>query len=75
MQFHIEIDEGKTQSWVQEDDANWAAARSKYQSVQDKDTILAGIQPHMSQHQSTAEHIYRAWLNNTLWADRLQEDK
>lgn len=75
MQFHIEMDERKTQSWVQEDDANWAAARSKYQSVQDKDTILAGIRPHMLQHQSTAEHIYRAWLNNTLWADRLQEDK
>lgn len=75
MQFHIEIDQAKAQEWADDEDPKWAAARTNYESVQDKTEILQGIQPHLTLHQATADHIYRTWLENTVWADRLQEDK
>lgn len=75
MQFHIEMDEEKAQAWVDDDDPKWAQARSQYCSVQDKDTILAGILPHLAQHQTTAAHIYQTWLSTTAWADRIQNHK
>lgn len=68
MQFHIEINEVKIDSWVYEDDPQWADARTRYDSVQDKITILNGIQYHLAQHQATADCIYRKWLETTEWA-------
>jgi GMP synthase-like glutamine amidotransferase len=62
MQYHIEIDEEKISYWVSEDDEKWAENRSLYESVHDKDTILDGILPYLSNHQRTADHIYRNWL-------------
>lgn len=75
MQFHIEMDAEKAQAWVKDEDPKWAAAQTQYSSVQNKDTILAGIEPYLNQHQTTAAHIYTQWLSTTVWADRLREDK
>jgi len=36
--------------------------------VQDRDGILSGIEPNLSQHQATADHIYQTWLKTTDWA-------
>ena len=69
MQFHIEINEAKIDSWVSEDDAKWAAARQQYDSVQDKIAMLSGIPFYLSRHQATADCIYRNWLRTTEWAD------
>lgn len=67
MQFHIEINEAKIDSWVSEDDPKWADARTRYDSVQDKITMLNGIPYHLAQHQATADCIYRNWLKTTDW--------
>ena len=67
MQFHIEINENKIDSWVNEDDPKWADARSLYDSVQDKITMLNGIPFHLEQHQATADSIYTNWLRTTEW--------
>lgn len=67
MQFHIEINETKIASWVYEDDDKWASARTRYNSVQDKITILSGIPFHLAQHQATADRIYSKWLQTTEW--------
>jgi len=67
MQFHIEINEVKIDSWVYEDDKQWASARQQYDSVQDKIAILSGIPFHLAQHQTTADHIYQKWLESTEW--------
>ena len=71
MQFHIEMDEIKAQEWVSEDDPKWAAARAQYHTVQDSETILAGIEPYLARHQHTADHIYRCWLSPTPWGSKL----
>jgi len=68
MQFHIEINEVKIDSWVYEDDDKWALARQQYESAQDKITILAGIPYHLAQHQATADCIYTKWLSTTEWS-------
>lgn len=64
MQFHIEINEDKIASWVHEDDELWAAARSQYDSVQDRISMLSGIPFYLAQHQATADCIYTRWLKN-----------
>jgi GMP synthase-like glutamine amidotransferase len=68
MQFHIEINEAKIDSWIHEDDPKWAAARQHYNSVQDKITILKDIPYYLERHQSTANCIYTKWLQTTEWA-------
>jgi GMP synthase (glutamine-hydrolysing) len=67
MQFHIEMDEIKASEWAEDEDPKWAAARAQYVSVQDRDSIVNGIEPHLTQHQATADHIYRTWLKTTDW--------
>ena len=67
MQFHIEMDEVKAQEWAMDEDPKWATARAQYVTVQDRDGILSGIEPHLAQHQVTADHIYRTWLKTTDW--------
>jgi hypothetical protein len=71
MQFHIEINEAKIDSWVSEDDDKWVAARGRYGSVQDKIAMLSGIPFHLEQHQATADRIYSKWLETTDWAECL----
>lgn len=73
MQFHIEINENKIDSWVNEDDPKWADARSRYDSVQDKITMLNSIPFHLEQHQATADKIYTNWLRTTEWADTVTQ--
>jgi GMP synthase-like glutamine amidotransferase len=68
MQFHIEINETKIDSWVNDDDPKWAQARQLYESVQDKITMLNGIPFHLSKHQATADRIYQNWLKTTPWS-------
>jgi hypothetical protein len=68
MQFHIEINETKIHSWVNDDDDKWAESRQQYNSVQDKINILKGIPYHLERHQSTANRIYTNWLKTTMWA-------
>jgi GMP synthase-like glutamine amidotransferase len=70
MQFHIEMDETKAREWAAEEDPLWAEARGKYDTVQDSDAIVAGLGPHLAQHQRTADHIYRTWLSSTPWAQK-----
>jgi GMP synthase-like glutamine amidotransferase len=67
MQFHIEINEVKIDSWVNDDDPKWTSARQLYESVQDKITMLNGIPYHLSKHQATADRIYTNWLKTTEW--------
>ena len=73
MQFHIEINEAKIASWVYEDDDKWANARTRYNSVQDKITMLSGIPYHLAQHQSTADRIYTNWLKTTEWVETVTQ--
>ena len=68
MQFHIEINETKISSWVNDDDPKWTAARAQYDSVQDKITMLNGIHYHLAQHQATADRIYQTWIETTEWS-------
>jgi GMP synthase (glutamine-hydrolysing) len=68
MQFHIEMDEPKVHDWVRDDDPLWANARTLYESAQCSEAIVQGIKPYLSQHQVTADHIYRTWLATTEWA-------
>lgn len=68
MQFHIEIDEVKMQSWVAEDDPKWVHAREHYSTVQDRIAMLSDIPYYMKQHQATADRIYQRWLSTTDWA-------
>lgn len=72
MQFHIEIDSDKAQAWASDEDPLWAKSRTRYDTVQDSGAILAGISSHLSQHQSTADHIYRTWLSTTTNPNRCQ---
>lgn len=75
MQFHIEMDESKAHWWANDEDDKWAKARTLYESVQDRDAIIAGIEPHLTQHQKTADHIYTTWLKTTPWANCIKTDK
>lgn len=68
MQFHIEINEARINSWVNDEDVKWLDAMKLYDSVQDRNTILAGVEPHLKKHQSTADKIYTNWLKTTVWA-------
>jgi len=67
MQFHIEINEAKIDSWVHDDDLKWAEARQQYDSVQDKISILGSIPYYLARHQATADRIYTNWLRPTEW--------
>jgi GMP synthase-like glutamine amidotransferase len=69
MQFHIEINENKIDSWVNDDDPKWADARTRYDSVQNKIDMVTGIPFHLAQHQATADHIYTNWLRTTEWSN------
>lgn len=71
MQFHIEMDAVKAQEWAADPDPQWAAARARYDTVQDSDAILAGIGPYLAQHQRTADHVYSQWLRGTEWAGKI----
>ena len=71
MQFHIEIDETKIDSWVAEDDDKWAQARSLFESAQSRQTILDRTAQHIQQHKRTADSIYSNWLKTTEWANCL----
>ena len=73
MQFHIEMDEDKARWWADDEDPDWAQARSTYDSVQGRDEILAGIDQYLPQHQRTADHIYHRWLSATPWIEPLAE--
>jgi GMP synthase-like glutamine amidotransferase len=68
MQFHIEINETKINTWVNDDDPKWTQARAQYNSVQDKITMLNGIPFHLDKHQATADQIYQKWLETTEWS-------
>lgn len=68
MQFHIEIDETKIDTWVAEDDDKWAEARSLFESAQSRQTILNRTAKHIADHKRTADHIYTHWLSTTEWA-------
>lgn len=72
MQFHIEIDELKVDVWVNEDDDNWKQSREIYESVQDKSTMLNGIDKYIDKHKRTADHIYSKWLETTEWHDSIK---
>jgi hypothetical protein len=67
------MDADKAQSWANDEDPLWSEAREKYDTVQDRDGILAGIEPYLPQHQCTADHIYRRWLCTTEWAVEYQD--
>ena len=68
MQFHIEINEQKIDTWVAEDDDKWAQARSLFESAQSRQTILDRTKDHIVKHKHTADHIYTHWLSTTEWS-------
>ena len=70
MQFHIEINRAKAESWSKDADPLWESAQAQYNTVQDGAAIAAGIEPHLAQHQATADCIYRRWLSTTCWNSR-----
>lgn len=63
MQFHIEMDRTKAQAWALDEDPKWATARQDFNSVQDSDSILQGLDQYLIQHQRTADHIYQTWIS------------
>lgn len=67
MQFHIEIDENKVNTWVKDDDESWKVSRQQYDSVQNKDEILNDIPLYIEKHKQTANNIYTKWLETTEW--------
>ena len=69
MQFHIEIDENKAIAWVQDEDPKWEEAINNYDTVQNKDQIIEGIDPYIVKHKSTADSIYKNWLKTTEWSE------
>ena len=71
MQFHIEMNIRKCEMWVKDDDELWSEARTQYDTVQDAETIIAGINPYLLQHQKTADNIYKHWLSLSEWRERL----
>ena len=71
MQFHIEINETKIDSWVNDFDPKWAEVLRDYDTVQNREQILAGIGPNLEKHQRTADRIYSNWLKTTEWANHL----
>ncbi len=73
MQFHIEMDRDKANAWAADEDPLWAEARTQHNTVQDSESILAGVEPYLVQHQRTADSIYRRWLSTTVWADQIQQ--
>lgn len=66
MQYHIEMDEGKFDFWLSDDDDEWRATRGLYESVHDRETILEGVNPYLEQHKKTADAIYSNWLKTVL---------
>lgn len=68
MQFHIEMDAEKARWWANDEDPGWAEARAQYDTVQDSEGILLGLEPWLAHHQRTADHVYSAWLSTTEWA-------
>lgn len=73
MQFHIEMDADKANAWANDEDPLWAAARERYETVQDREGILSGLEPYLVQHQRTADHIYKTWLSTTQWTDSIEQ--
>jgi GMP synthase-like glutamine amidotransferase len=71
MQFHIEIDQNKVQAWVNDHDPQWKQAQKQYDSVQNREQILADTPKYIEQHQKTADKIYTTWLKTTEWADKI----
>lgn len=71
MQFHIEIDEFKVNRWVNDEDTQWYDAQKIYNTVQNKQQMLDGIELYLKNHQSTADSIYTNWLKTTIWAENL----
>lgn len=63
MQFHIEIDVEKTTRWAYDIDPVWEQAKIDYDSVQNKQEMLDGIDKYLSKHKQTADHIYNYWLS------------
>ena len=63
MQFHIEIDTEKTMRWANDIDPIWDQAIIDYDSVQNKQEILDGIDKYLIKHRQTADHIYGYWLS------------
>lgn len=73
MQFHIEIDENKVETWVSEDDENWSLTRQQYDSVHSKLQILSDTPLYIEKHKQTAVNIYNKWLETTEWAALLKK--
>jgi len=71
MQFHIEIDENKVHSWVNDEDNTWYEAQKVYDTVQNKEQMIDGISQFLTVHQSTANSIYTNWLRSTIYVDKL----
>ena len=69
MQFHIEMDINKCETWVKDKDELWNQALKDYDTVQNAETILGGISPYLLQHQKTADNIYSHWLSTTEWCE------
>lgn len=66
MQFHIEIDKKKLDFWVSDKDPKWETARQHYSSIQTRDEMLNGADLFLEKHQTTADSIYKHWLQSIM---------
>ena len=71
MQFHIEMDENKVHRWVDDIDPVYDDLQTKYESVQDRTTMVEGINKYLNKHQSTADNIYKNWLKTTDYIENI----
>jgi GMP synthase (glutamine-hydrolysing) len=62
LQFHIEVDVRKVTRWSLEDGPRWQQAARQHPTVQDADTLRAGLQTELAAHQALADRLYAQWL-------------
>lgn len=72
MQFHIEIDRDKVFAWANDVDPYYESIIGSYDSVQDKNQIINGIDINIDNHQKTADNIYTNWLKTTEWSNLIK---
>ncbi len=63
MQFHIEIDAQKLESWLDHGDPLWGPARLRHPSVQDAATMRTLLPRYLQAHQALADRLYTRWLD------------
>jgi GMP synthase (glutamine-hydrolysing) len=62
MQFHIEIDTGKVERWMQDAGDDWLRSMETHVTVQGPQALRAGLAQHLRAHQALADQLYGRWI-------------